>query len=100
MRVSNQVKAIRFITGPDILDRPPVQEYLKEGFNAALPEFEQLFLKRASDKKLDEGNVIDGIGAKYNQLVFDIRATALAHLARHRGMKIEYDSEMIPVASL
>lgn len=66
--------------------------------NAYLPKIEQSYLDRRKDKKLDTWDFIFG-PLEHNDRVFDVWATGLCNLARHRGMDINYSSEIIPTQS-
>jgi hypothetical protein len=65
-------------------------------FDAALVAHERSFLKRATDKRTNHGQVLDACLEK-NALVFDVWAVALANLARHKGLTVRHTSEIIPV---
>jgi hypothetical protein len=67
-----------------------------QGFNHALAQQEILFMQRATDKKVDHGQTLDGF-LDNNSRVFDVWATALANVAKHRGMQITYFSDVIPI---
>lgn len=66
-------------------------------FEKLLVEFEQLFLARASDPKFECEGFLDGGTPEENRQIFDVESTALACLAVHRGMSIQFNSEIIPL---
>lgn len=65
-------------------------------FNKILARQEALFLQRSTDKKVDHNQVLDGF-LENNPRVFDVWSVALAKLARHRGVLVDYSSEVIPL---
>lgn len=65
-------------------------------FDSILKDRERLFLARGSDKRLEKGEVLDGVGMPENSRVFDVWSTALARLARHRGLEVTYSSAIVP----
>ena len=70
----------------------------ESAIDALLKECERLFVARGTDKRLEKGGVLDGIGADDNSRVFDVWATALANFARHCGLQVTHSSSIIPVA--
>lgn len=70
-----------------------------DSFEKLLADFEKLFLERATDPKYDSEGFLDGNTPESNKRAFDVRATALACFARHVGMPVRYDSQIIPVNS-
>jgi hypothetical protein len=67
-----------------------------DAFGSALIAHEKSFLKRATDKDTTHGQTLDACLDR-NALVFDVRAVALANLARHQGLTVRHTSEIIPV---
>lgn len=67
------------------------------GLNTALVNQEESFLARATDAGVDLSSCLQA-GPKYNALVFDVWAVALASLARKKGISVTHSSEIIPTA--
>lgn len=63
--------------------------------NAALTEQERTFTLRAQDRKCDHPQTLDAC-LDNNSRVIDVWATALARLARQRGLRVEFASTIIP----
>lgn len=65
------------------------------GLNQYLIAQEQNYLSRKNDKKLEQWDMIYGC-MEDNDFIYDVWATSLCNLARHRGLDISYSSEVIP----
>jgi hypothetical protein len=61
---------------------------------------EASFAKRPTDRKMRDVDLKDGGNLEQNALVIDYMGTAIAKLARHRGMDFEYSSTFVPAALL
>ncbi len=76
-----------------ILDRD------SENFAKLLAQADKLFTQRGKDKTMDDLPSIEGPPG-FNPLMIDYRAVALAQLAMHRGMAVDFETPALPINTL
>jgi hypothetical protein len=68
-------------------------------FMKLLAVADKLFAQRAKDKSLSDFPSTDGPPG-FNPLMIDYKATALAQLALHRGMAIDFETSALPINTI
>jgi hypothetical protein len=70
-----------------------------QGFAKLLDQADKLFTQRGKDKKMSDLPSIEGPPG-FNPLMIDYRAVALAQLAVHRGMAVDFETPALPINTL